>query len=326
MLPNKQQIQEKALELWHQHQFKNGDPSFAITPTLAELRENGFLSLAQSELMRDNARAQSEEWVGYNEHVAKYDSSLTYNFGIPFDIEEQEDSNNLITGANKTGKSRLACGIASVLQTFDWKIRVFDNVGIWKKISDIPVFYMITKRNYDKEEKEWVYPFPETSMIFDMSLLKPIMQKKFVDSVLEKLWNKQVKNGSRWTLIILEEFQLYGRNIRGSAAQNILRIMSAGRNHKIRVLAITVDLALIDTVFIRLCSQRYYGRLSIEENSKRKFRNYHGLDWCRIATELDLGFFIYLVKDKLQVVNVPCFETKRISVAHNNQRLVAKSA
>ena len=125
---------------------------------------------------------------------------------------------------------------------------------------------------------------------------------------------------------ILEEFQLYGRNVRGSAAQNILRIMSAGRNHKIRLLAVTVDLALIDTSFIRLCSQRYYGRLSIEENSKRKFRNYHGLDWCRIATELDLGFFIYLGNDKLQVVNIPCFETKRISVAYDKQRLVAKSA
>ena len=89
--------------------------------------------------------------------------------------------------------------------------------------------------------------------------------------------------------------------------------MSAGRNQHILVLAITVDLALIDPSFIRLCQQRYHARLGIEENSKRKFRNYYGLDWCRIATEgLDLGFFIYLLRNKLKVINVPCFETKRI--------------
>ncbi|GAG26637.1 unnamed protein product [marine sediment metagenome] len=74
---------------------------------------------------------------------------------------------------------------------------------------------------------------------------------------------------------------------------------------------IELDLALVDTAFIRLTPQRFYGRLTIEENSKRKFRNYHGGDWCRIAQELDLGFFIYLVKNKLKVVNVPLFETKR---------------
>jgi hypothetical protein len=46
--------------------------------------------------------------------------------------------------------------------------------------------------------------------------------------------------------------------------------------------------------------------------SKRRFRNYYGLDWCRIAQELDLGFFIYLLRDKLKVVHVPLFEPKRL--------------
>lgn len=156
-----------------------------------------------------------------------------------------------------------------------------------------------------------------------MSLLKPYTQKKFVDSVLERLWLKQVRNPSKRTLTILEEFQLFGRNLRGSLAQNILRIMSAGRNHRLRVLAITVDLALVDPCFIRLCSQRYYGRLGIEENSKRKFRSCHGLDWCRTVQELDLGYFVYLLRDKLKVINVPLFESKRIPEPYQVKKAIA---
>ena len=189
-----------------------------------------------------------------------------------------------------------------------------DNTGIWHKISDIPTFYtMREQRNYDPQSKEWYYPFPTSSTIFDTSLLIPDLQKSFVNDVLERLWNAQVRNPSKqWTLIILEEAQLFMWNIRGSVAQNLLRICSVGRNQGIRTLAITVDLALIDASFIRLTSQRYYGRLNIEENSKRKFRNYHGLDWCRIAQELDLGYFIYLLRDKLKIVHVPLFQPKRL--------------
>ena len=234
-------------------------------------------------------------------------------FNIDFDIPEAQTSNILVSGANKTGKSRLACGICSILQTINWRIVAFDNTGIWKQISDLPIFYSVRKaRNYDEEQKYWYYPYPTNSMIFDTSLLIPDLQKSFVNDVLERIWNAQVRmEKKQGILIALEEFQLYGRNLRGSVAQNLLRICSAGRNHGIRVLAITVDLALIDSAFIRLTGQRYYGRLNIEENSKRKFRNYHGLDWTRIATELDVGFFIYMLRDKLRIVHIPLFQTTR---------------
>ena len=235
-------------------------------------------------------------------------------FSIAFDIPEAKTSNILVSGTNKTGKSRLSAGICSILQNIDWKIVAFDNVGIWKQISDIPTFYRVRKaRNYDEETKEWYYPYPTESMIFDMSLLIPDLQKSFVNDCLERIWNTQVRmEGKQWTLIVLEEFQLYGRNIRGSVSQNVLRAMSAGRNWKIRTLAISVDLALCDPAFIRLCGQRFYGRLNIEENSKRKFRNYHGLDYTRIATELDLGYFIYMLRDKLKIIHVPLFQPKRL--------------
>lgn len=252
-----------------------------------------------------------------NDHVEKHVMNQISESNIPFDIKEQETSNTLISGANKSGKSRLACGIASILQTLNWRIVAFDPVGNYRKISDIPIFYTVRKqRNYDPENKEWYYPLPTNSMIFDTSLMIPDLQKSFVNDVLERLWNAQLGNPSKHTLILLEESQLFMRNIRGSVAQNLLRICSAGRNLRIRVLAVTVDLALIDASFIRLTAQRYYARLNIEENSKRKFRNYHGLDWTRIATELDLGFFIHMLRDKMKIVHAPLFEPKILPVQY----------
>jgi len=242
-------------------------------------------------------------------------------FEIPFDIHEAMKTNILVSGTNHTGKSRLASGICSVLQNLNWKIVAFDNTGIWKQISDIPTFYQLSEnRNFDKDREEWFYPFPTESMIFDTSLLLPINQKSFVDDVLRRLWNAQVYNPqNQWTLVALEEFQLFGRDIRSSVAQNILRIASAGRNHKVRVLAITVDLALVDSVFVRLSGQRYHGRITREENGLRKFRNYYGLDNTRVACELDLGYFLYYLNDRIKIIHMPLFQPSRLPEPYRTQ-------
>lgn len=106
--------------------------------------------------------------------------------------------------------------------------------------------------------------------------------------------------------------QLYLKNIRGPISQNLLRVMGTGRNQQIRVLGVTIDLALIDPCFIRLCGQRYHGFLDVEENSKRKLQRYYGKDWARTAFEgLQTGDFIYYIDHKLRVMSVPCFEPKK---------------
>jgi hypothetical protein len=251
------------------------------------------------------------------DHIEKHVRNQISKFNIPFDIEEAQKSNILISGTNHTGKSRLACNITSILQNFNWRIVCFDNTGIWRRISDLPTWYQVTEQSIDLETKTVNYPFFQQSIIYDTSLLIPDHQKLFVDKVLRDLWDSRVNNPSnQWTLVALEEFELFGRNIRGSVGQNLFRIMHAGRNQKIRVLAITTDLALIDASFIRLCQQRYHARLAIEDNSKRKFRGYYGGDWCRIAQELDLGFFIYLFKNKLKIVHTPLFQPRRLPATY----------
>ncbi len=87
--------------------------------------------------------------------------------------------------------------------------------------------------------------------------------------------------------------------------------MHIGRNQEIRVIGITTDLALIDPCFIRLCMQRYHFKLSVEENSLRKFRRYYRGDWTRVCTELDTGYCMYWNNGSAKVVKIPLFEAKR---------------
>lgn len=254
------------------------------------------------------------------EHVHRktYSKTNMGKFGIPFDYEEGKASNGLITGCNKRGKTRLACNIASILETFGWKNVVVDPTGKWREVSDISTYYTLREeRNYDSEAKYWHFPFPyKSSMIFDVSLLIPKMQKSFVNELAQNLWDSQVsRTEKQWTLLCLEESQLYMQYLKSDVAQNLLRICSAGRNQNIRVLAITPDLALIATDFIRLCGQRWHAKLSLEENSKRKFNRTYGKDWTEVALHLDLGCFIYVntSKEIEKVYCVPLFETKRNS-------------
>ena len=291
------------------------------TPTIAELKEEGTWNEARDELMRNdgyesmNYLEELAEDAGFDlvkkkkekyEHTVKHECNETCKFGIPFDIEEMEHTNCLIVGANRTGKTRLACAIASVVKTFNWRVLVFDNSGKWKEVSDMQSCYMVTESNFDRE-----YVFPEESCIFDMSLLKPNQQQQFVDKALEILWNTQVKDCKQKVLVILEEGQLYMRNIRWESSQNLMRIASVGRNWGIRVLTIVCDLALLDPAYTRLAAQRYYGRLYSESNSKRRFRSYHGGDWLKIVLELDVGCFIYMNKNSLKIVKIPLFKPKR---------------
>lgn len=223
-------------------------------------------------------------------------------------LDEMEKTNLLISGGNNTGKTNLACQITSILQRFNWRIIAFDSSGAWLEQSDIPIY---TSVNFDYRTESFKIPLFEDSILYDMTFLLPSEQKLFVDTVPLDLWHRQLETQNKeWVLVVLEESQLYCKSARSQVAQNILRIMSVGRNQKVRVMAITPDLALIDASFIRLCGQRFHGRLSIKENGKRRFRYYYGSDWLRVTLMHDIGDFTYLLKDKLKVVCVPYFKTQ----------------
>lgn len=306
--PKKEQIIERAKELWFDEQWRKGVRT-QINPTISELKESGFLSLAMSQLMRSEGYQYKMEIEAskksYLQNVRRANMSGTY----PLDLKEAQKSNILISGTNQQGKSLCAMGLSNLLMRNSWQIYVFDNVGHWREKSSIDKAFTI------KEKTAKCTLSIGESVIFDISLLKPSQQRKFVEQILEQTWLFRVLTKPKtWLMIVFEEFQLYARNIRGNVSENILRMMSVGANYKVRCMGITPDLSLIDCAMIRLTTQRYHFRLGNEPNAKKRFRAYYGKDWARVCQSLDVGFAIYVNKERMQVWKIPLFQKQRIEV------------
>lgn len=299
--PTRQQIIEKSLELWHKENMTVGTKT-AINPTTQELKECGIYQTAQHLLMCSNPHKIVVEKQSKSDFKPTPQNLGFYDM---LDLEECKASNILVSGTNRTGKSRLACAIASVLQSLNWKILIFDNSGIWQSISDIPNLLVL-----EPNRTEYNIPLTKKSLLIDTSNLKEDKQRELIDGVCSDLWLNRRLYGSEWILLVLEEFELYAKNLR-TTSQNLKRICHAGRNRQVRVLGVTTDLSLIDCSFIRLCQQRFHARLGIEINCKRRFRGYYGKEWLQIATRLQLGEFIYLLRDQLSLISVPLFMPKR---------------
>lgn len=300
--PRHEDVISKAFEL----NMKANHHISTIKPTEAELKENGDILRARDHLMRD----QSKQYKDYIEMQARSlgllkDDSIDMSkhaCSLSYDFNEQKKSNTLITGMNQVGKSRLAMLLASTLRENGFNVVAFDNSGAWKNVSDLPNYSLVSKENKANIS-------PSRNMLLDISLLRPSDQRTFVDQVLEYFWLTHVNaDRKEWQIIVLEEFQLYGRWLRGRLSENIYRIMSVGANQKIRIIAITPSMSLIDPLFIRLCAQRFHFRLSVEENSLRKFRRYYGGDFTRIVQSLDVGFCLHYLKGKIRIVKVPLFK------------------
>lgn len=125
------------------------------------------------------------------------------------------------------------------------------------------------------------------------------------------IWLERVNrrfNNNLW--FFYEEAEGTLKNIRREASESMFRLVHIGRNRNIRTVLITVDLALIDPSVIRQCGTRFYGFINPEENSKRKFRSYHGLDLLRVVENIESGAFLRLHKRKLDIVSVPLFKRR----------------
>ena len=225
-----------------------------------------------------------------------------------FDLKEAKKTNLLISGANASGKTRLACAISSMLNRLGYKVVVIDVSGIWKTISDLP--FVVKAYKFDGEIS--IPKRPYESHIVDLSMLKLSETKEIVEQISNEIWeSRQNQPNQKPMWLIFEEAEIYLRNIRGSASESVYRMVHVARNIGVRCVLLSVDLALLDASVIRQCGIRYHGFLNVEQNSKRKFTSYYGKDYTRIAFEdLEAGDFIRLHKRKLDIVSVPLFEPK----------------
>ena len=225
-----------------------------------------------------------------------------------FSLDEALQQNTLITGANRSGKTRLACAIASDLHKLGYQTIVFDTCATWLRASDLPYFVRARYSQYGYIE---IPETPASSYIMDLSRLKLKDTKQVVDRICLEIWNNRIdKLYNKPMFLIFEESECYLKNIRSiEKFGNIYRMLHVGRNISVRALLITTDLSLLDCSAIRLTNQRFHGYLNPEVNSKRRFNAYYGKDYTTIALEgLQTGDFIRYQKRKLKILHVPLFQ------------------
>jgi len=230
------------------------------------------------------------------------------NFENLFDLKEAKKTNILISGANASGKTRLACAISSMLNRLGYKVVVIDVSGVWKTVSDLPKLIKAYKFN----EEIAIPETPFESHIVDLSMLKLSETKQIVEKISNQIWDsRQNQPNQKPMWLVFEEAELYLRNIRGTASESVYRMVHVARNIGVRCILLTVDLALLDASVVRQAGLRFHGFLNVEENSKRKFSSYYGKDYTRIAFEdLEAGDFIRLSGRKLDIISVPLFKPK----------------
>ncbi|MEM2922463.1 MAG: AAA family ATPase [Candidatus Bathyarchaeia archaeon] len=208
-----------------------------------------------------------------------------------------------ISGTSGYGKTNLAFHIADEMMRNGIGVNVFDPSQAWQN-SSIPVTHRF--QNYENTQ-QIDYP-KEKNTIYDISLLYVEQQKELITTIVRDIFNRAVrlKNRPR-RVIIFEECQLLvpqGR-LQSIEAQEVLRLMTVGRNFNLRFILITQRPATVDKTAVSLCGQKYLGRVD-ELNDIRYLKNWIG-DWVEKLPSLNIGEFIYSKGNELEVIQTPLF-------------------
>jgi len=185
-----------------------------------------------------------------------------------FDTKEAMKSGTFVCGMTGSGKSDLAMRFAEKMMDEGTLVYVFDPAQAWQKQSGVP--NLSTIRNPDNT---WL---PAESTIFDISMMTILDQQVFVESFCRELFmNRATFDNDPRTWLVFEEAQLYLPQgaLRAKAFQELVRLVSVGRNYNIKFCLVTPFASQVDKYVIKLCGQRYFG-YTCEPNDIKYLKGY----------------------------------------------------
>jgi hypothetical protein len=285
MIPKREQILERARELYLQQCVRNGIPE--ITPEDNELLENGFYAQAKSELMMSLDR-KYEEFKDYVENFEDFSVNLKQLF----------ESNGLILGSRHCGKSDLAMQISDKAIEHDAIVCVFDPSTDWLARSSL--------KRYARIEANTVLEVPSESVIFDISLLSPNQQRQIVENFSKTLFEHQAKAlNRRQYLIIFEEAHtyFYQNVMKAKASANSVRMLSVGRNVSIATLLISQFVSTLDKFCVKHAISQVWLGFTKEFNDLKYLRSLLGSNVEQL-TKLNDGEFLYLTRNGIQKIAI----------------------
>jgi hypothetical protein len=301
--PKKQDIIDKAFAIY---QKKNHNVS-SITPEIEEMKEDGTYEEAKNSLMR----SQDVEYKSYVEQQARDLGLLKdeYLETKPFmvDLEEALRSGVYVCGTTGIGKTDIGMYIASLLMKHGIMVIVFDSSQDWQTRSNVPQYRILRSC--------FVQDVPQTSQIYDTSMLSIPQQQALVELFCQKLmkYQAEISNALRreYFLIFEEASTCFPEGcMKAKKFQNTVKMMTQGRNYKVRFMAMTQFSSLIDKNVMRYMKQRYFG-YSDEKSDVCYVASFIGKENTKTLKTLELGQFLYYNKGKVKLIEIEPYATEK---------------
>jgi len=289
--PNRKAIIEKATELYYRDMAKSGIENFN-SPELSELSESGYFASAKSSLMH-NLETQHSEWINT--------TSETSDFTV--DIDTLFKSNALVLGSRGIGKSDLAMFVSDRAMKKDAVVVCFDPSRDWQNRSSIPSFQTLVIPYIDK--------IPTESIVYDISLLSPIESQNVVESFCGRLFRQQAETPDRRKyLIAFEESHVYFPQgcMRAKTYQNIVKLLSVGRNLDISCMLISQFASMLDKFAIKHSTSQAWFGFTREPNDLLYLKQILGSD-VKELSKLKDGEFVYLTRNGISKINIEPYES-----------------
>lgn len=301
MTPTREEIESKARELYVAEQYRCGTPQLAdLNPSVEELKESGFYMLAGNLLMREG-----DEYKDYlMEELGENPSDVEEKpKPFEFNIEEGERTGTIVVGGKGTGKSNLAKLLVDQYMRHGNVVKVFDVSKTWLKSSIPQYIEVVPNATYDISLYQ--------SVVFDLSKLYPRQVKAFINLIIASEFQLQVntpEHKRKWIIYVFEDSAvgLPRNRLTSKQSEELLRLMSVGRNYSLGYLAIIQRPSLLDVSVFELAFQRYISRLD-GENDKRKIRAYIEKEYVDMLDSLKIGDFLYDIGDKTKKISTPLF-------------------
>jgi len=236
---------------------------------------------------------------------------------IPFDAQEAMRSGVYASGTTGVGKSDILMEIADVLMKEGIIVIVFDTSQDWLNRSSIPI--------YQPCYGSISLPEPHKAMIWNMELMTPKQQQETIENFCIKIMKHQAETPEperkRYFLIFEEAHTYFPQGcMTAKRCQNTVKMMTQGRNFKIRFACITQFASLIDKNAMRYMKQRYFGSTDEPNDFEYVLRFFPKNKRDEIADKivtLKAGQFIYKNGDKTELMQIQPYkcDTKPQEVA-----------
>ena len=222
---------------------------------------------------------------------------------LKFDIEEGKKSGVYFSGTSGSGKTNAAKSVIKMLMEAGISCYIFDPSQAWLK-SSITNIIVVSALPTDLVVNQ--------STVFDISRLLVSDQKIVVSDFCKGLFAHQVnlpEADRKWCFVFFEEAQIYlqQNSMRANSSAEVMRLITVGRNFKIRYGLITQFPSTIDKLPVKMTKQRYFGYTD-EKNDVEYIRSFLG-DQVEELKSLKLGEFIYNKGTTLEHVQFPEFKT-----------------